>query len=253
MTLEMFSALSSGVATDLSSLDGVVGTESQGYFYDDVYDVDDAAHHHHQQQQQQQPTHGYTAGGGAVSSPVSAQSWNCSSITTSPTPTTPHLLHSPKMLTELKATPTTTGAPPTTTTSDAWDADWDMSDAVTSSPAASAKNKKCHVAPRRVRGGGGGGSATQRRRGSNKTPTVDVVKKRRLAANARERRRMNSLNDAFERLREVVPSLGSDRKLSKFETLQMAQTYIGALAELIQRHWTLNSTWTWFQVRNLKK
>ena len=71
---------------------------------------------------------------------------------------------------------------------------------------------------------------------SSKGPAVEVVKKRRLAANARERRRMNSLNDAFERLREVVPSLGSDRKLSKFETLQMAQTYIGALAELIQRH-----------------
>ena len=67
-------------------------------------------------------------------------------------------------------------------------------------------------------------------------PAVEVVKKRRLAANARERRRMNSLNDAFERLREVVPALGSDRKLSKFETLQMAQTYIGALAELIKRH-----------------
>lgn len=80
------------------------------------------------------------------------------------------------------------------------------------------------------------GSATGSRRRSSKAPTVEVVKKRRLAANARERRRMNSLNDAFERLREVVPSLGSDRKLSKFETLQMAQTYIGALAELLLRH-----------------
>ena len=67
-------------------------------------------------------------------------------------------------------------------------------------------------------------------------PPVEVVKKRRSAANARERRRMNGLNDAFERLREVVPQLGSDRKLSKFETLQMAQTYIGALAELIKHH-----------------
>lgn len=64
---------------------------------------------------------------------------------------------------------------------------------------------------------------------------MDVMKKRRLAANARERRRMNSLNDAFDRLREVVPSLGNDRKLSKFETLQMAQTYIAALRELLQR------------------
>lgn len=63
----------------------------------------------------------------------------------------------------------------------------------------------------------------------------EVMKRRRLAANARERRRMNSLNDAFERLREVVPSLGNDRKLSKFETLQMAQTYINALNELLTR------------------
>jgi phosphatidylserine synthase len=37
------------------------------------------------------------------------------------------------------------------------------------------------------------------------------------------------LNDAFEKLRDHVPNLGNDRKLSKFETLQMAQTYINAL------------------------
>jgi atonal protein 1/7 len=65
--------------------------------------------------------------------------------------------------------------------------------------------------------------------------TGEVMKKRRLAANARERRRMNSLNDAFDKLRDVVPNLGSDRKLSKFETLQMAQTYIAALNELLKR------------------
>ncbi|KAL1517458.1 hypothetical protein ABEB36_001220 [Hypothenemus hampei] len=64
---------------------------------------------------------------------------------------------------------------------------------------------------------------------------MEVMKKRRLAANARERRRMNSLNDAFDRLRDHVPSLGNDRKLSKFETLQMAQQYIAALHELLQR------------------
>ena len=63
----------------------------------------------------------------------------------------------------------------------------------------------------------------------------EVLKKRRLAANARERRRMNSLNDAFDKLRDVVPSLGNDRKLSKFETLQMAQTYIGDLMTLLRR------------------
>ncbi|KAH0569005.1 hypothetical protein KQX54_021711 [Cotesia glomerata] len=69
----------------------------------------------------------------------------------------------------------------------------------------------------------------------NSAPGIEVMRKRRLAANARERRRMNSLNDAFDKLRDVVPSLGNDRKLSKFETLQMAQTYISALYELLQR------------------
>lgn len=66
-------------------------------------------------------------------------------------------------------------------------------------------------------------------------PSPSVLKMRRVAANARERRRMNGLNDAFERLREVVPNLGSDHNLSKFETLQMAQTYIGALSNLLKQ------------------
>ena len=44
---------------------------------------------------------------------------------------------------------------------------------------------------------------------------------------------MNGLNDAFERLRHHIPELGNDRKLSKYETLQMAQTYIGALRDLV--------------------
>ncbi|XP_070165824.1 uncharacterized protein [Polyergus mexicanus] len=75
-----------------------------------------------------------------------------------------------------------------------------------------------------------------RRRSRDVPPSPTVLKRRRLAANARERRRMNGLNDAFDKLREVVPSLGTDHKLSKFETLQMAQSYIAALCDLLQRH-----------------
>lgn len=59
-------------------------------------------------------------------------------------------------------------------------------------------------------------------------------KRRRLAANARERRRMLGLNVAFDRLRSVIPNLESDKKLSKSETLQMAQIYITTLSELLQ-------------------
>merc|ERR1712037_804754 len=65
-------------------------------------------------------------------------------------------------------------------------------------------------------------------------PTPTIMKHRRNMANARERKRMNGLNDAFERLREVVPNLNSDQKMSKIETLLMAQTYIQALARLIE-------------------
>jgi len=67
-----------------------------------------------------------------------------------------------------------------------------------------------------------------------KAVAPQVMKKRRLAANARERRRMNNLNTAFDKLRDVVPALGNDRQLSKYETLQMAQSYITALCELLQ-------------------
>ncbi|XP_032041841.1 protein atonal homolog 1 [Aythya fuligula] len=78
----------------------------------------------------------------------------------------------------------------------------------------------------RARGGGGGGGGVR--------PQVSgVQKQRRLAANARERRRMHGLNHAFDQLRNVIPSFNNDKKLSKYETLQMAQIYISALAELL--------------------
>ncbi|KAK2579714.1 hypothetical protein KPH14_011061 [Odynerus spinipes] len=81
----------------------------------------------------------------------------------------------------------------------------------------------------------GNGTATgrdSRRRGKYVSSTT--VRKRRLAANARERRRMQNLNKAFDRLRAYLPSLGNDRQLSKYETLQMAQSYITALYDLLQ-------------------
>ncbi|XP_068455391.1 transcription factor Atoh7 [Clinocottus analis] len=59
-------------------------------------------------------------------------------------------------------------------------------------------------------------------------------RRRRLAANARERRRMLGLNVAFDRLRSVIPNLESEKQLSKSETLQMAQIYISTLSELLE-------------------
>lgn len=75
------------------------------------------------------------------------------------------------------------------------------------------------------------------------SPTI--LKKRRLAANARERKRMSGLNEAFDKLRDVVPAIHEEHKLSKFETLQMAQSYIRALCELLE-HGADESTYTLF-------
>lgn len=77
-----------------------------------------------------------------------------------------------------------------------------------------------------------GASTGRKKRGKAVPPTIK--KKRRLAANARERRRMEGLNQAFDRLRQYLPSLSNDQQLSKHETLQMAQTYITALYELLE-------------------
>lgn len=77
--------------------------------------------------------------------------------------------------------------------------------------------------------------SSKSKRRTSVAPSKDILKRRRVAANARERRRMESLNVAFDRLRAVIPSAGEDQKLSKYETLQMAQSYIGALQELLDK------------------
>lgn len=64
-------------------------------------------------------------------------------------------------------------------------------------------------------------------------PPLAVLQKRRLAANARERKRMNKINSAFERLKKVLPGL-ENKELSKFESLQLAQDYILHLATVLQ-------------------
>lgn len=69
--------------------------------------------------------------------------------------------------------------------------------------------------------------------GGGKTNHTGPQRHRRVAANARERRRMHGLNKAFDELRSVIPSLENEKKLSKYDTLQMAQIYITELSELL--------------------
>ena len=69
--------------------------------------------------------------------------------------------------------------------------------------------------------------------GAIQKPLSEAVrKKRRLDANARERKRMTGLNEAFARLRTVL-GCNRDRPLSKMEALQMAQQRIAELNEML--------------------
>ena len=60
-----------------------------------------------------------------------------------------------------------------------------------------------------------------------------ITHEQRQAANVRERRRMLSLNDAFEHLRNTVPTFAYEKKLSRIETLRLAITYINFLSGLL--------------------
>lgn len=62
----------------------------------------------------------------------------------------------------------------------------------------------------------------------------EELNNQRNQANVRERQRTQSLNDAFSKLREIVPTQPSD-KLSKRETLKLAHMYIDFLNEVLER------------------
>ncbi|CAK1588336.1 unnamed protein product [Parnassius mnemosyne] len=64
----------------------------------------------------------------------------------------------------------------------------------------------------------------------------------RQAANLRERRRMQSINDAFEGLRAHIPTLPYEKRLSKVDTLKLAIGYISFLGELVRADRSLSDT-----------
>ncbi|XP_034049563.1 class A basic helix-loop-helix protein 15 [Thalassophryne amazonica] len=86
-----------------------------------------------------------------------------------------------------------------------------------------------------VAGGGAGGrpslgSHRRRRQHGSSTKERSI---RRLESNERERQRMHKLNNAFQALREAIPHVKTDKKLSKIETLTLAKNYIKALTTII--------------------
>lgn len=65
-----------------------------------------------------------------------------------------------------------------------------------------------------------------------KSQSFEEVQIQRVMANVRERQRTQSLNEAFASLRQIIPSLPSD-KLSKIQTLQLATQYIEFLYQIL--------------------
>ena len=74
-------------------------------------------------------------------------------------------------------------------------------------------------------------SKRRRKRKSGSGIREPVVQ--RHAANMRERKRMQSINQAFEGLRHHIPTLPYEKRLSKVDTLRLAIGYIGFLTEII--------------------
>lgn len=61
---------------------------------------------------------------------------------------------------------------------------------------------------------------------------IDKSNQRRIKASGRERRRLVVLNDAFRRLKQVVPTV--DEKTKKLDVLKMASQYILGLTLMLE-------------------
>lgn len=57
----------------------------------------------------------------------------------------------------------------------------------------------------------------------------------RQAANVRERKRMFSLNEAFDELRRKVPTFAYEKRLSRIDTLRLAIVYISFMTDLLEQ------------------
>ncbi|KHJ80435.1 Helix-loop-helix DNA-binding domain protein [Oesophagostomum dentatum] len=75
-----------------------------------------------------------------------------------------------------------------------------------------------------------------------KKKRTEITGKQRVAANERERKRMNSINRGFEHLRQRLPTMPQDKKLSKVDTLKGAIQYIRELQALLEQELPNNPT-----------
>lgn len=69
---------------------------------------------------------------------------------------------------------------------------------------------------------------------SRRRRIITVVQ--RQAANVRERKRMFSLNEAFDELRRKVPTFAYEKRLSRIDTLRLAIVYISFMTDLLEQN-----------------
>lgn len=82
-------------------------------------------------------------------------------------------------------------------------------------------------------GAQGPGTVSPRRCCRSKRRRV-ITGVQRQAANVRERKRMFSLNEAFDELRRKVPTFAYEKRLSRIETLRLAIVYISFMTDLLE-------------------
>lgn len=88
--------------------------------------------------------------------------------------------------------------------------------------------------PRTQCNGPGGSAVGSSGKSSGKTRRRVATIAQRRAANIRERRRMFSLNSAFDKLRKKVPTFAYEKRLSRIETLRLAIMYIAFMTEVVR-------------------
>lgn len=95
------------------------------------------------------------------------------------------------------------------------------------------------------------GHVAKRRR--RKPRCLSQQLQQRQAANQRERKRMQSINDAFEGLREHIPTLPYEKRLSKVDTLRLAIGYINFLHEMVSTENSMDDPSSSAHQENAKK
>ena len=78
-----------------------------------------------------------------------------------------------------------------------------------------------------------GGSSSRSKMMRRKPTSAEELAAQRNQANVRERQRTQNLNDAFQSLRQIIPTMPSD-KMSKIHTLKIASSYIDFLYCVLQ-------------------